>query len=330
MKKLYTLSLLIASCVALAQSTDPFAGAVGSALNANAWQTHSGTAGQLVIAAGSLSYSSLATVGNKTQIVAGNSEDVNLVTGPLTGTAYYSAILNVLNTDGLAVNTDPAGNYFLALGATSGASVTALPSRLYIKAGATAGTFNLGVLNNSGGTATPTFSTTDYPVATTTFVVLKYDLASNTASLFVNPSVGGTEGSATVTNATGTTAAPTQIASVVIRQAGTAAAGTGNVELDNVRVGGTWDYVVASNLGTNHNAIAGLQVYPNPVTNGNLFITSDSNDTKNVAIYDVLGKKVVNTTVNDQPINVSALNSGVYIVKITEAGKTATRKLVIK
>lgn len=83
-------------------------------------------------------------------------------------------------------------------------------------------------------------------------------------------------------------------------------------------------------LGVSQNDINGLQVFPNPVTNGNLFITTALNETKSVAIYDVLGKKVINTTVNDQPVNVSALNSGVYIVKVTEAGKTATRKLVIK
>jgi hypothetical protein len=83
-------------------------------------------------------------------------------------------------------------------------------------------------------------------------------------------------------------------------------------------------------LGTSQNSIAGLQVYPNPVTNGNLFITSDNNASKAVAIYDVLGKMVIKATVTDQPINVSNLKGGVYIVKITEEGKTATRKLVIR
>lgn len=76
--------------------------------------------------------------------------------------------------------------------------------------------------------------------------------------------------------------------------------------------------------------IAGLKVYPNPVTAGNLFVTSDSNDAKQVTIFDVLGKPVVKTTVTNQPINVAALSSGVYMVKISEAGKTATRKLVIR
>jgi hypothetical protein len=77
-------------------------------------------------------------------------------------------------------------------------------------------------------------------------------------------------------------------------------------------------------------AIAGLKVYPNPVVNGNLYITSDSNEAKQVTVYDVLGKQVVKATVTDQPVNVSALNSGIYMVKITEEGKTATRKLVIQ
>lgn len=76
--------------------------------------------------------------------------------------------------------------------------------------------------------------------------------------------------------------------------------------------------------------IAGLKVYPNPVKGGNLFITSDSNETKSVVIFNVLGKQVLTTTVNEGPVNVSNLNAGVYIVKITETGKTATKKLVIE
>ena len=83
-------------------------------------------------------------------------------------------------------------------------------------------------------------------------------------------------------------------------------------------------------LSVAENNISGLEVYPNPVTNGILNITTDNNDAKSVIMFDVLGKQVINTTVTDQPINVASLNRGVYFVRITEAGKTATRKLVIK
>ncbi len=83
-------------------------------------------------------------------------------------------------------------------------------------------------------------------------------------------------------------------------------------------------------LGTARNDISGLSLYPNPVLNGNLYITTSNNNTKSVVIYDVLGKVVLKTVVNEQPVNVSNLNGGVYVVKVTEDGKTATRKLVIR
>lgn len=84
------------------------------------------------------------------------------------------------------------------------------------------------------------------------------------------------------------------------------------------------------NLATSQNAIAGLDIYPNPVTNGVLNINTTANDAKNVVVYDVLGKQVVNTTISGSTVNVANLKNGVYIVKITENGKTATRKLVIR
>lgn len=77
------------------------------------------------------------------------------------------------------------------------------------------------------------------------------------------------------------------------------------------------------------NAIAGLKVYPNPAKNI-LNITSNNFETKNVEIYNVLGAKVLTAKVTNAPINVASLTSGVYVVKVTEDGKTATRKLVIE
>lgn len=80
--------------------------------------------------------------------------------------------------------------------------------------------------------------------------------------------------------------------------------------------------------GVANNQIAGLKMFPNPNTGDVLNITTTANATKSVAIFDVLGKQVVNTTTANSTVNVSGLTAGVYIVKITEEGKTATRKLV--
>lgn len=81
-------------------------------------------------------------------------------------------------------------------------------------------------------------------------------------------------------------------------------------------------------LGTKDNQISGLKLYPNPVTNGKFFINSDSNSEKEIVIFDILGKQVLKATVVES-VSVASLKSGAYIIKITEEGKTATRKLVI-
>lgn len=78
--------------------------------------------------------------------------------------------------------------------------------------------------------------------------------------------------------------------------------------------------------------IENLNFYPNPVTNGKIYITSKNTASKEITIYDVLGKLVLQTTlnVNSKEVNVGALNSGVYIIKIKEGDASATRKLIVK
>ena len=80
----------------------------------------------------------------------------------------------------------------------------------------------------------------------------------------------------------------------------------------------------------NFNAIENLTMYPNPLKGNTLFLTSNTNTNMSVQIFDVLGKEVLKSNVINNAVNVSGLNAGVYIVKITEEGKTATRKLVIQ
>lgn len=98
---------------------------------------------------------------------------------------------------------------------------------------------------------------------------------------------------------------------------------TGNEQLNTVAPLGQYTLRVAQF------AIAGLKVYPNPVTSGTLYIESNSSSSKSVVIYDIVGKQVLKTVTNNA-VNVSNLSGGVYVVKITEEGKTATRKLVIR
>ena len=73
-----------------------------------------------------------------------------------------------------------------------------------------------------------------------------------------------------------------------------------------------------------------LNFYPNPVSNGKIFITSKSSQDKEITIFDVLGKKVLQTVVSTKELNIGNLSPGVYIIKIKEDDATATRKLIVK
>jgi len=76
--------------------------------------------------------------------------------------------------------------------------------------------------------------------------------------------------------------------------------------------------------------INGLTMYPNPLSGNTLYLMSTANAAMSIEVYDLLGKEVLKANVVNNAVNVAKLTSGVYVVKVTEEGKTATRKLVIQ
>lgn len=77
-------------------------------------------------------------------------------------------------------------------------------------------------------------------------------------------------------------------------------------------------------------SIEGLNLYPNPVSNGKVYITSKNDSDKEIIIFDVLGKKVLQTTISSKELNISSLSPGVYIIRINTGDASATRKLIVK
>lgn len=73
-----------------------------------------------------------------------------------------------------------------------------------------------------------------------------------------------------------------------------------------------------------------LGFYPNPVSNGKIYITSKTTLEKEVLIFDVLGKKVLQTNTSSKELNISTIPAGVYIIKIKEEDTTVTRKLIVR
>ena len=94
----------------------------------------------------------------------------------------------------------------------------------------------------------------------------------------------------------------------------------------------TSSFTTGATASLKNNAIEGFATYPNPITNHTFTLTSASSEEKSVTVFNLLGKKVLETRFSGikSDINVSAINAGIYILKVTESGKTATKKLVIR
>jgi len=87
---------------------------------------------------------------------------------------------------------------------------------------------------------------------------------------------------------------------------------------------------VCGTAGVKQNQIADLKLSPNPLTGNVLTVSSNSDAEKAVAIFDITGKQVFKATTVNSTVNTGNLNAGVYIVKVTEEGKTATKKLIVQ
>ena len=78
------------------------------------------------------------------------------------------------------------------------------------------------------------------------------------------------------------------------------------------------------------NEILEMFVYPNPVDGNYITILSPVEGLKEIQIYSVTGRKVLETITNENSLDVGSLNSGFYILKVSINGQSKTSKLVIK
>ncbi len=66
-----------------------------------------------------------------------------------------------------------------------------------------------------------------------------------------------------------------------------------------------------------------INIYPNPVDDNLYFNGINFNNNSAISIYNVLGKKILEATINnDKPIDVSNLTSGLYFIKFNTLSKT--------
>ena len=83
-------------------------------------------------------------------------------------------------------------------------------------------------------------------------------------------------------------------------------------------------------LSTSDNEILDMMVYPNPVDGNYVTILSPVEGLKEIQVFTVTGRKVMDTTINGNTLDVSSFNSGFYMLKVTINGQSKVSKLVIR
>jgi len=73
-----------------------------------------------------------------------------------------------------------------------------------------------------------------------------------------------------------------------------------------------------------------FSLHPNPAKSNFVNISSTGSGAIQANVFDILGKQVINATVANGRLDVSPLNTGVYIVKLTQGAATTTKKLIIQ
>ena len=309
MKKIFTILSIVALGVSANAQTEVVNETFSytGALKDNGWVTHSGTAGQLV------------ADGSVAKIVAGSSEDVNKAFSTsytIEANKYnkieYSLTLNVPSQTGLAGST-AAGEYFLMLSNQSGTTVSNFYGRLFIRKSSGTG-YVLGISNYTG---TAVYSTVELPVATDVSVKVAFSVSgtNSTSTLTINSETPITSTSAV---------APTVLKSVVIRQDGTATAGTGNVSIDNLVVTTYPSSVLATT-----DVIKSKNIFlKNTMVDNTLSFQTKGN--ASVKVYNANGQLVKSATISAQNANVNVANlpKGNYVVTAELNGETVSQKIV--
>jgi len=76
--------------------------------------------------------------------------------------------------------------------------------------------------------------------------------------------------------------------------------------------------------------ILDMRIYPNPVDGNFVTILSPINGIKYIQVFDINGRKVMDTTINSNTLDVSSINSGFYMIKVTIDGQSKISKLVVR
>ena len=92
----------------------------------------------------------------------------------------------------------------------------------------------------------------------------------------------------------------------------------------------TITFTIDTGLSNIDNEILDLKIYPNPVNDDLITIISPVEGLKQIEVYSVTGRKLMDTRTYKSTLNLSSFNSGIYMVKVTINDQSKVSKLVVR
>ena len=92
----------------------------------------------------------------------------------------------------------------------------------------------------------------------------------------------------------------------------------------------TITFTIDTGLSTTDNEKLDMRIYPNPVNENFVTIISPVQGLKEIEVYSVTGRKLMDTRTYKSTLNLSSFNSGIYMVKVTINDQSKVSKLIIR
>ena len=92
----------------------------------------------------------------------------------------------------------------------------------------------------------------------------------------------------------------------------------------------TITFEINTGLSTSDNEMLDIMVYPNPVDGNYVTILSPTEGLKEIQVFTLTGRKVMDTTTNGNTLDVSSFNNGFYMLIVTINGQSKISKLVVR
>ena len=92
----------------------------------------------------------------------------------------------------------------------------------------------------------------------------------------------------------------------------------------------TITFTIDSGLSNSDNEMPDMKIYPNPVNDDFVSIISPFEGLKEIEVFSINGRKVIDISTHKSKLDVSSLTSGFYMINVTINGQSRLSKLIIK